>query len=190
MLANAVDLGDRRPAVDQLAVERNRIGERDARVERQLHHGRGAAADQEQTQGGLAIIRSSRASEEVQSRARSRKGGLIGKRVATGKELEFQWQARRPFTRDQHPRNRAPHRQGQTTEQRAQHLRRRLANSHDAEVLEMAERDLLGHRGFAPKDQVADTVDSRRRELAGKRRLHRRGSQRRGKDGPRLVGEG
>ena len=87
VLADAVDLGDGGAAVDQGAVEGEGVVEREAGVEGKLHHGGGSSADEEEAEGvGRGGWRDG--GEQVEDGAGSREGGFVGKRMASGEELE------------------------------------------------------------------------------------------------------
>src|SRR5450755_936050 len=86
MLANAVDLDDGCAAVDQRLVEGDGIGERDGWIERKLHHGRGAAADEEDAERVAGRI----AGDGLQHGERgggSCERGLVRGRMSAGEEL-------------------------------------------------------------------------------------------------------
>ena len=75
MLAESIDLIDRRARRQQQSVERDGVLERDVRIEGQIEHGRAAAGDEEEDEGILAVPCAAEPARRVRRRRNPRWAG-------------------------------------------------------------------------------------------------------------------
>ena len=167
VLANTVHLNDGCAGGDQRAVEGHGVVKRDGAVEREFHHGSGAAADEEDAECAFGRV----AAEGIQhgkSRGRARERGCVGIGMATREELNGCRQIGRTLSGcDEYALQVAGWRKRQPRQQGMEHGGGSLADGKNADPLQTIERnDVVRAQHQASASSVGvDVHDAAERSL-------------------------